>query len=382
MKKQIQSWLVTLAVIFVSTFSFHACGDDEAALFAFLGELTGGSLDSSMLASGANSVCGEACDGVIPDAWSADVGGTLDGESGHSVSIFLSDGTTPETFTVTADVETGDITAADAETMMINMINDTETGSMHASASAGSVVVTPFDQLNLPSQEFSSENGGVWTSPTNDVNDTQALSALLLTIFGQAIGTQELIDEAVTDEVIDTDNNETRDVALSAYQEDDCAGGGTLRLTQSVVVEIDAMEMQSDDEAFEQFTIAFTNCELTGDFLGVGNMETIIFNGSVTVTDIETDGGSSSIASGTITLDTDDGTMAADPFWVDRINFNTSEELTLPTGPGSTDYDGGVCFGGAVTRNFNGDDTDDGCTGDGIFVSTSNFANYADSFFE
>lgn len=376
MRKHIQSWLVTFAVIFASSMGFHACSDDDViALFANLGALDsqlGDSGDVTVMASAASMTCSEQCDGEIPDMYEFSVDGTLGFEGSQGVIIGI-DG---ETFSVVAEGE--DIPAASAESMLIAMINDAETGSELASASAGSVILTPFNMLNVPEAGIEGQNGFVaYTTVNQDVLDTLALTDAITSLFDDEYGAQGLVMEAIDQEIIDAASSETREVALSGHQDGTC-DTGTARLDESVVVEINDMEIVTE-VFFESQVLTFVNCAITGDWLdNGGGDETVTLNGSITATDLKTETQEISTTVGTIWVDAVDSESM--PFWVDRINANTREVWDLMlVGLGPDEVSGGLCYGGNVVLDGdNMTDTGDTCTNDGTFVSATDFYLYTE----
>lgn len=377
MRKHIQSWLVTFAVIFASSMGFHACGSDAASIFLNLGELpsqlgSGGGVTN--IAGFSSETCGEQCDGVIPEMYEFSIDSpTLLNSTEQGVDIY--DGTT--TFSVVTSGE--DIPAADAQASLIAMINDATEGSDAFTASAGSIILTPFNNLQVPNASIEGTSSGETPSVSvvNDsVRDTQALTDAITSLFGDAFSNQDLVDQAVTDDLIDDASTETREVALAAHQMDDC-DTGTARLDQAIVVEIDGDEIVTD-EFYRMETVTFINCVIAGNWLANGgDDETVTFNGSITSIDLVTDTEDRSTANGTILIDAQDSMSM--PFWVDRLNINTREVWDNTAGPGPDEISGGICYGGNVQPDTdNTTDTGDTCTGDGTFVSATDFSSYAD----
>lgn len=370
MKKHIQSWLVTFAVIFASSMGFHACSDDAVSIFRSLGELTSqlGEGDLSNLADYAGNTCTieGSCDGVIPELYSASANPLA--TEGDSISVNVSVGG--------SHMVTGTRTSTVAETDLLALLAADGETTAEFTVQAGSIELIPLNQLVVPVVSFTTGGEGSWASTSDAVRDVQALTDAITSLFGSAYTQQELVNQAVTDDVIDDASTETREVALSAFQMDDC-DTGTARLDQAVVVEIDGDEIVTD-EFYNMETVTFINCVIAGDWLGDGMPnETVTFNGSITSIDLVTDTEDRSTVAGTVLVDAQDSMSM--PFWVDRLNINTREVWDNTAGPGPDEISGGICYGGNVQPdNDNTTDTGDTCTGDGTFVSATDFSIYAD----
>lgn len=368
MRKHIQSWLVTFAVIFASSMGFHACGSDAASIFLNLGELSGtlgegGSVN--VISNVASDTCEGDCDGVIPEKYSASAS-ALASESDY-LSITIGGG---GTYSVN-----GTLSSTAAEASLIMQINSGEDTDLFT-AQAGSVELIPLNNLQVPNVTFGSEGEGEWSNEDRNVYDTQALTNAITAIFAEdGYSSQDIVDEA--GDAINADGNDTtRDVALTGHQLGECDNDGSMvRLDQSIVVEIDGDEIVTE-EYFIQDVLTFINCEITGDWLGDGMpYEMVTFNGSVTSIDLYTDTEDRSTVNGTIWVDAQDSMSM--PFWVDRLNINTREVWDNTSGPGPDEINGGVCYGGNVTQGLMSDsDEDDGCSGDGTFVSATQFSAY------
>lgn len=373
MKSQLKSWMVTLAVVLLSTAGVHACSDEQvAAFFANLGELPsqlGDGGDVSVLATGSSETCGEYCDGEIPDFYVVEMTGTL---PTTSFAHLILGGVSFEYNTSGESAE-----AATVEADLIAQVNDSETGSEFFSAQAGSIELFPFNVFNIASVATSS-SGGLLQITGDDVNDTLALTDALFAFFsGSGSGLferQDLVDAAIDAGVIPESVDTERKVSLQAYQQSDCPEGGTVRVTQQAVIPIDGDELVDGDSDLEIVTVLFTDCAIEGDWLGNGgDEETVAFDGSLQATTVLDDDVLVTVVSGTVALDTDDG--ASNPFWVDSVNANLGWVEDATEGLEEGDFDGGICYGGTVAfGNETTSDEDDSCLDDeGVFVGAENF---------
>lgn len=381
MKNSVKSWLVTLAVIFTSALGANACGDDDVVnlILLELGTYENAIADHVESAAGGceNSV---GCDGMIPDF-----------DAGYSVE----GGETGDTYTVSFGTEDNTVTrtsgqdADDVEQALVDEINNNSRLGRAALLNSFGVY------LRDPSSGDSIEGSVEGTGELNSLmfmggqSDTEALFNLL---FGSSNipDNQDLIDEAVTEEKLDLDEDESGTGTIVGNISYDCDNeGGRVNITQTftgtAVGTLSGANWDSTERTTESTIFAYTNCEISGDILDDGapagvdpgtQDESITVHGTMTSIFTETpDEDEGEIREdyrifGTLTLTTTGGGDDDGSFWTDSAVANVTGHqiwpMSMGPGPSEEQFDGGMCFGAGVASGPDGtDDYDDDCAAGG-----------------
>lgn len=385
MKKHIQSWLVTFAVIFAGSLGLHACSDDDAILNLITLDLGAYGNTIGAHSTAAQSACEGQCDGNIPD-YGVDLS-FYNVDSGDTFSILV-DGDPNSPYMVTADAES---TSATIDQALVDLVNGTST--VVRADVLSSVGVYRLDDISGGIDITSSTSGGGTESlPPPPANDTVALFAL---IFEAIIIPEvpDLISEAEMADELELEMGERVSGTIAATIGYDCenTGGRVLVATSfSGTLENPMGTIQPDEDVSSVMstTITYLNCQVSGDLLDDGLVpalvpgdpgsedEVLTLNGSASVSEVVRTVVDEyylldEIADVNLSIATDGGHDDDSPFWTDSMQGRSYRyrewDLTMG-GPPLVDsrVDGGMCLGAPLAADAdNTVDTDDDCADGG-----------------
>ncbi len=397
------------AAVFLGAVS---CGEGGGISFPLTTTDTGIESAADYFDDASEPVCA-SCDGDLTDEfeeWEIAVNGATD-ETVYSVTI---DG---ETFTFDCEADTGCDAAADVQLALIDAINDPLDGSLVATASAGSIIITgaiagyDFDVTvdDGAASDFGTPDN---TADASSSVDNSVLTGLLLfPMFVVTEGVTEFLPDGFYDLLPeDAEIGEEYGPATGSITVP-CDNNGSLTLTitgllRRLFIDADEEEGARADwfPVFTRFQTIFRNCLIeggVGDFGGLpDNAPAFLLNGTfsaqneIPLVEFPPEGGPPESLLMLISAEgqgvgsdpiEEDSPATGDPIGVwfeDRSAGGTPIRMDIdaviavnaefgpfaasvkgggPPGGIAALMDGGVCIGGEVDRNYNGIDFDDRC---------------------